>query len=75
MYKAWNNQLPKNIQRLFKYQDGTYQLRGKNKFKIIRLRTTRKTFCISFCGVTLWNGIGEEIKKCRNILQFKAKYK
>ena len=75
MYKAKNNLLPQNIQKLFRSRDGVYQLIGKHHFKINKIRTNRKRFCISFCGVRLWNSMGEELKQCPNITQFKTKYK
>ena len=75
MYKAANNLLPINIKNFFKGRDGGYQLRGSNNFKVIKIRTNRKRFCISFSGVKIWNGMCEELKQCSNIKHLKIKYK
>ena len=75
MFKAKINILPLNIQKLFSDREGGYNLRGKLNFKVNSVRTTRKMFCISICGVRLWNSLSGEIKECPNINQFKIKYK
>ena len=75
MFKAKINILPLNIQKLFSDPEGGYNLRGKLNFKVNSVRTTRKMFCISICGVRLWNSLSGEIKECPNINQFKIKYK
>ena len=74
-YKAKNNLLPGNIQKLFIEREEGYNLRGKSKFKTLNARTTRKMFCISICGVRLWNSLSVELKECPNINQFKKRYK
>lgn len=73
LFKAKNNLLPENIQTLFTGREGGYNLRGKFKFKILKARTTRKTFCISICGVKLWNSLEGTLRECPNINQFKKK--
>lgn len=45
MYKAKNNLLPQNLQKLFRDQEGGNKLRGKYNFKINGIRTNRKRFC------------------------------
>ena len=75
MYKARKNMLPQNIQILFRDREGRYQLRGENNFRVNKIHTTRKSFCISFCGVKLWNSLGEDLKQCASLQQFKKKYK
>lgn len=75
LFKAKNNLLPENIQTLFTGREGGYNLRGKFKFKILKARTTGKTFCISICGVKLWNSLEGTLRECPNINQFKKKYK
>jgi hypothetical protein len=75
MFKAKNNLLPRNIQILFRVREGGYNLRGTHNFKVNRIRTTRKSFCISSSGVKLWNSLNDELKQCPNINQFKIRYK
>lgn len=75
MYKAKNNLLPGNIQKLFFNRDGDYNLRGELNLKHQRARTTLKCFSVSVCGVRLWNGLGVELKQCPSITQFKKRYK
>uniref|UniRef100_A0A672HNL4 Reverse transcriptase domain-containing protein n=1 Tax=Salarias fasciatus TaxID=181472 RepID=A0A672HNL4_SALFA len=57
MYKASNNLLPGNIQKMFRDREGGYDLRGKFKFKQPTVYTTLKSMCISVCGVKLWNSL------------------
>jgi hypothetical protein len=75
MYKAKNNKLPNNIQKLFNERQLSYNLRGKLHFDRFSIRTTRKGFCISVCGVKLWNSLNMEIKQCPSMKQFKRRYK
>ena len=75
MFKAKNNLLPGNIQKLFSDREGGHNLRGKFNFKMHSIRTTMKSFCISICGVKLWNSFNVELKQCPNLEQFKIRYK
>ena len=75
MYKARYNHLPVNIQLMFTDREGGYNLRGELNLKTRYARTTLKAFCISVCGVKLWNSIDVEIKQCSNICKFKRMYK
>ena len=75
MFKAKNNKLPANIQKMFTQIEGSYFLRGLLNFKMKKVRTTRKSFCISVCGVKLWNGLKEELKQCPNLKLFKTRLK
>ncbi len=70
-----NNQLPGNIQGMFSQREGKYNLTGLFYFKNVKVRTTRKSFCVSVYGVKLWNCLNEELKQYPNIEQFKKKYK
>ena len=63
MYKAKNNLLSGNVQKLFCEREGRYNLRGKLNLKILKVRTTLKGFCITICGVKLWNKLCVEIKQ------------
>ncbi len=75
MYKARNNQLPGNIQVMFSEREGGYNLRGELNLKTRSARTTLKSFCISVCGVKLWNSINVELKQCSSMIKFKKRYK
>ncbi len=75
MYKARNNLLPGNIQKLFFEREGGYNLRRKLNLKILSVRTALKTFYISICGVKLWNGMSVELKVCPSMSQFRKRYK
>ena len=75
MFKARNNLLPGNIQKVFSEREGGYDLRGKSNFKIPSFRTTRKSFCLSVSGTKLWNTLSNELKQCPNIFQFKNMFK
>ena len=75
MYRASNNLLPANIQKLFFQRDGGYNLRGELNLKHLCVRTTLKTFSISICGVKLWNKLTGELKQCPSMSKFKQRYK
>lgn len=75
MHKARNNQLPENIQSLFCNREGGYNLRGEDNFKILSRRTNIKSFCVSVIGVSIWNSLSEEMKKCSSENKFKKMYK
>lgn len=75
MYKAKNDLLPINIQKLFSIHEGSYNLRGKINFSLTLFRTNRKSFCVSVSGVRLWNRFAMELKQCPNMKQFKMRYK
>ena len=75
MYKARHNHLPGNIQGMFSEREGGYNLRGELNLKTRVARTTLKTFCISVCGVKLWNSMHVEFKQCSSVNQFKKRYK
>lgn len=62
MYKARDNKLPRNIQKHFKKREDSYNLRGIEKFKQAAERTNRKSFCVSVCGVKLWNSLSDELR-------------
>lgn len=75
LFKAFNKLLPSNIQKLFTAREQTCGLRGFGNFKIPLVRTTRKSFCVSVCGVKLWNCLDLQYKQCQNIHNFKFLYK
>lgn len=51
-FKAWNNSLPGNIQKLFKERNGTYDFQNKITFKQTIVHTTLRKMCISVYGIT-----------------------
>lgn len=77
MFRASINSLPGNIQKLFLEQDTHhgYNLRGRNKLYQNKVRTSLKSRCISVKGVQLWNSLSEEVTGCRNLAEFKTKFK
>lgn len=72
MYKAHHQQLPLNIQKCFTNREGGYNLREKMNFKTPKIRTTKRSFSLSVCGVKQWNGFTKELKLCPNGYRFKA---
>ena len=75
LFKAFNKLLPSNIQHFFTIRERTHNLRGYGDFVLPKVRTTRKSFCVSACGVKLWNSLDIQHKKCQNIHRFKLLYK
>lgn len=74
MFKVSKHLVPLNIQNLFSQRDGGYNLRGDTKFKMHLVRTTRKSFCVSVCGVKLCNRLEDEHRQCPHIHSFKSLY-
>ena len=76
MYKAYNSQLPVNLQSKFELVKNTerYTLRCHDKFKVNYVRTTQMSHCISSYGVKLYNSLPESIRSKPNILSFKVSY-
>lgn len=75
LYRARNNQLPSNIQKLFSNREGGYNLRGISNYKVQCVRTTLKSHCITRRGVNLWNGLDDDLKRATNVQQFKKLFK
>lgn len=75
VFKANMNILPKNIQKLFCKRELKHNLRNQGNFKVHYANNNRKRWCVSVCGVRLWNQLESHIKQCYNIYQFKKKYK
>lgn len=75
LYKARNNLLPGNMQKMFMDRQGGYNLRGEYNFKKFKVRTNMKSMCITVCGVSLWNGLELELKNSTNIYKFKILYR
>lgn len=75
MYKAINNQLLSNIQKLFLGREEGYNLSGKFHLKQCCARTMIQSMCVSICGALLWGEPEEEIKQSKHSKQFKEMYK
>ena len=74
MYKAYNNSLPNNIQKLFVLYDSMYLTRQKFVFKQKYACTNLKTMCISNNGVKLWNSVDSSLIHCKSVHLFKKNY-
>ncbi len=61
MFKAKDHLLPGSIQKLFTKKEGGYNLRGNINFKTLSVHSTRRSFCVSVYGVTLWNSLNVEL--------------
>lgn len=75
LYKAYYKKLPENLQKLFTTRERVHNLRGSAQFVLPKVRTTRKSFCMSVCGIKLWNSLDESIKHSRNVHRFKVMFK
>lgn len=75
MFKAYYYLLPVNIQNMFSHKEQLYSLRGFGNFVVPIAGSTRRSFSMSVCGVTLWNNLGLEVKQCQSIHHFKRLYK
>ena len=76
MYKAYNFELPINLQNKFELVKNTerYTLRCHNKFKVKYMRTTKMSHCISSYGVKLYNSLPEYLGSKKNLLSFENDY-
>ena len=59
MYKAYHNELPDSLQKIFNLYVQKYA------------HTNVKSMCISIYGVKLWNSLHTEITSCRSLQVFK----
>ena len=75
MFKAYNNMLPVNLQKLFVRVEPIRRTRNVNMFERRFVRTELKSMSLSNCGVKLWNGLEINIKSCRNVQVFKKCFK
>lgn len=67
--------LPRNIQRLFSLRNTGYALRGYSLFILPVVKTTKRSWCVSVCGVKLWNKLDNDLKQCTTIYTFKLRFK
>ncbi len=77
MFKAYNNQLPPNVQDLFMLlrDCNTYNTRQNDNFYQVKVRTSLRQMCPSIRGVTLWNNLPDYLKKSKSLTIFKNKFK
>ena len=68
MYNASLKLLLPNVQRHFcKKPFSVYSLRNNSKFKLLRARTTVKSFCLCIYGVKFFNNLPENITSAKKI--------
>ena len=68
MYKAYNNLLPVNLQKMFTVVGNAYHdTRQVKNFKCRFARTQLKAMVISVKGVKLWNSLDKGLCECHNI--------
>ena len=70
MFKAYNNMLPVNLQKLFVRVEPIRRTRHINMFERRYIRTELKSMSLSNCGVKLWNGLESEHKSCRIMYRY-----
>ena len=75
LYKAFRKVLPINIQQMFKINKNPHCLTGYGKYALPKNRTIGKVFCLSVCGVKLWNNLDIQQKQCQRIDRFKRLFK
>ena len=77
MYKAYNGQLPANVQCKFEFNRNitNYNLRNKCNFKTNYSRTCKKSRCLSVYGIKVFNELPTDIKDAVNIMHFKGQLK
>ncbi len=76
MFKAFNQLLPKNLQKYFvKTLDHGYDMKNKDNFYQKFARTKKKQLCISISGVKIWNSINGDQKHIKTLVGFKKMYK
>lgn len=73
MYNICYNLLLKHLQRMFYEIEGGHNLRGTPNFKICRIWTTVKRFCISVPGVKQWNKLSLELNNVQPSTSFPMK--
>ena len=73
IYKARNEQLRDNIQKLFTDREGVYDYRGNLNLRTRSVRTTMKRMCTSVSGMKVWNKLSQDLKQCPSMSVFKKK--
>ena len=67
MYRAKNKLLPTNIQNRFPDKESHYDLRNPLDFDQPLARLTLKSMSVASCGMSLWSGLAEDIRKSLHI--------
>ena len=70
MFRARNNLLPINLQKLY-----SIKLHNTYLFHRLKFRTDRKSFCLSITVPRLWNNLDYSIRKILNFNLFKRTLK
>ena len=75
MFKAYHNELPGSLQKMFNLHVQKYDTRHKYTFSVHRAHTNIKSMCISIYGVKLWNSLHTNLTDCKSLQVFKNMYK
>ena len=77
MFKAYNNKLPTNLQKLFNIgnQTSNYKTRQQKKFLVRFRRTNIMAHCTSSVGVKIWNSLPKFVTEAKSLHMFKNIYK
>ena len=76
MYRIRKNDIPINLAKHFaqSWENKSYSLRNKEKFKINYIRTTQRSHSLSSYGVKLYNSLPESLTSLKHKHIFKRKY-
>ena len=77
MFNAYKERLPKRLQAAFVRcsVNAHYSVRRERNFRILYVRTTKKSLCFSSTGVRLWNSLPGVLKSSVSYFSFKRAYK
>ena len=75
MFKAYHNELPGSLQKMFNLHVQKYDTRPKYTFSVHRAHTNIKSMCISIYGVKLGNSLHTNLTDCKSLQVFKNMYK
>lgn len=77
MFRAYNKQLPYNLQKLFALGNNNCNVitRQQNCFRVCYSRTTLRQHSIGYVGPRLWNALPVEVISCSSLSMFKRSLK
>ena len=75
MYKAFNMDLPNNIQSLFQINNHQYKTRQTDTLTVKQARTSLRSSCVTVKGIKIWNDLNENLKSLPNLHQFRRNMK
>ena len=75
MFRAYHNELPGSLQKMFNLHVQKYDTRHKYTCSVHRAHTNIKSMCISIYGVKLWNSLHTNVTDCKSLQVFKNMYK